>query len=122
MRQLRVVLIEDDAALNDGLALSLAKSGYIVHSFLTTEEFEMALLQPADIYLLDKQLPGIDGVELCKRLKSHTLTSGIPVIIMSASPDAAYYTKQAGGDAFLEKPFTRKQLLEIMLQLLNKGS
>ena len=65
-----------------------------------------------DIYLPDKQLCGTDGLDICRFLKSQASTRHIPVIIISASIGMQQPIKNAGADAFIEKPFEIKQLLE----------
>jgi len=116
--QVVIVVVEDDPAVNESLVLSLEKAGFQVQTFFTVEAFEKEALAPADVYLLDRQLGGTDGLDLCRRLKSKPLTQNIPVVIMSASPEAAQYMHEAGGDMFLEKPFTRKQLLDTLAKVL----
>jgi len=121
MNEPGIVVIEDDPAINEALVMILRKSGYSVHSFLTAEAYEEADTQPIGAYIIDRQLPGSDGLDLCRRLKAHPATSQIPVIIMSATPDARQFTQQAGGDYFLEKPFSKKQLLTVLERLINSS-
>jgi DNA-binding response OmpR family regulator len=118
MKKPGIVVIDDDPAINEALVMILRKAGYAVRSFLTAEAYEEADTQSPAAYIIDRQLPGSDGLDLCRRLKAHPTTSQIPVIIMSATPDARQYTQQAGGDHFLEKPFSKKQLLAVLERLV----
>lgn len=117
-----IIVIEDDLAVNEGVVMILEKSGYTVRAFLTADAFEKLESEPADIYLIDRHLKGADGLELCRRLKSRRTTEKIPIVIMSASLDTQKYIQQAGGDAFLEKPFSKKQLLAVIAQFISPGT
>ena len=67
-----------------------------------------------DLFLLDKQLPGVDGMEICRFLKTQDSTRDIPVIIVSASPNLDKQARAAGADGFIEKPFKMKLLLDLL--------
>jgi CheY-like chemotaxis protein len=58
-----------------------------------------------DIYILDKQLSGVDGLDICRHLKERKETKHIPVIIITASPNMVRQAAAAGADNILEKPF-----------------
>lgn len=120
MKRLDIVVIEDDPAVNEAVVLILRKSGHQVRTFFTLEAHHNAGIEGADAYLIDRQLRGEDGLELCKELKSEEATMNIPVIIMSASPDSRLYAERAGADAFLDKPFSKKQLLEELERVIMK--
>ncbi len=68
----------------------------------------------ADLYLIDKQLSGVDGLELCRHLKSQPSTAHIPIVMLSASPRIEPIVRNAGADAFIEKPFSKKDLLSLI--------
>jgi CheY-like chemotaxis protein len=61
----------------------------------------------------------VDGLEICKHLKSGPLTWHLPVIILSATPHVPAQIKQVGADAFLEKPFSNHDLLQVAASLVN---
>jgi CheY-like chemotaxis protein len=71
-----------------------------------------------DLFLLDKQLSGVDGMEICRFLKGQDSTRDIPVIIVSASPNLDQQAKAAGADGFIEKPFQMKFMLELLRKYL----
>ena len=122
MRAGTVVVIEDDPAINDAVRMILNKSGHQVHSFTTIEAFERASAAPVDVYIVDRQLKDGDGIELCRRLKSSEATRHVPVIIMSATPGTRQFTQDACADAFLEKPFSKKQLLAAIERFITPGT
>src|SRR5688572_18699109 len=109
----KVMIIEDDPAILDALGILFSRAGYEIHScpngnFIFKEEFTIP-----DLFIIDKQLSGIDGLDICKHLKQTASTKHIPVIILSASPHINTQIKQVGADAFLEKPFSNNKLLEV---------
>ncbi len=113
-----IVLVEDDLAVNEGLVMTLERSGFVVHSFFNVTEFEQAALPGIDLFIIDRQLNGTNGLELCRRIKANPATSHLPVLIISASPGTEQYAMAAGGDAYLEKPFSKKQLLILVENLV----
>ncbi|HKF55956.1 MAG TPA: response regulator, partial [Blastocatellia bacterium] len=80
----RVLLINDSSFQLESLRLFLTKNGFIVE---TTNEgrlaLEMVRSNPPDLVISDVVMPGIDGVELCKRLKADPATSEIPVLLLT---------------------------------------
>ena len=67
-----------------------------------------------DLFLIDKQLSGYDGLDICRHLKNQAHTKNIPVIMISASPNIGALSKEAGADAYIEKPFEVKDLLRLV--------
>ena len=119
MRQ--IIIADDDPGIRDIFQLILKRAGYGVTIYsngevLLNNEFELP-----DLFLLDKQLSGIDGLEVCRYLKNNEATKNIPVILMSASPYAGKVAGEAGADDFIEKPFKTKALIELMEKYLNKN-
>lgn len=112
------MIIEDDPAILDVLGMVFRHAGYHtgVHANgnIFRGEFELP-----DLFIIDRQLSGIDGLEICKHLKTMTPTRHLPVIILSATPHLQAQAKQAGADAYMEKPFSNNELLQIADMLLN---
>lgn len=123
MRKNRILLVEDDKSLRDGIAINLQYVGY---DYVTcadgTEAAELVASDPKfDLALLDIMLPGIDGFELLEVMKRHQ----IPVIYMTAKTDSASEIKglRDGAEDYLVKPFDVVTLLvriEKVLQRLGK--
>ncbi len=114
----RIVCADDDPGLQDIFPLICGRAGYSVTMFSNGEELMEQLDDLPDLYLLDKQLSGIDGMEVCRHLKSQDATRHIPVIMVSASPNLDKQSKAAGADGFLEKPFEVKYLFELLKKYL----
>ncbi|WP_329275702.1 response regulator transcription factor [Streptomyces sp. NBC_00691] len=105
-----VLLIEDDASVRDGMELVLRRHGYDVDTAATGEE-ALALLDAPDgarieLAVLDLMLPGMDGFEVCRRVRARTAT--LPVIMLTARGDDHDIVTglEAGADDYVVKPVT----------------
>ena len=105
------MITDDDPGLQDIFKLILEKAGYSVKVLSNGNDLLHNKYLLPDLFLLDKQLSGVDGIEVCKYLKSKKRTSHIPVIMVSANPNIASLSEQAGADAYIEKPFQVRDLL-----------
>lgn len=115
-------MIDDDASILDIFKLVFERAGYEITIFNTAEQiFNNAFTEP-DIFIIDRQLSGTDGVDLCRHLKNRLQEKHTPVIIFSASPYVDKYAKEAGADDFLEKPFKTKTLLEMVERHLKNSA
>ncbi|HUQ65532.1 MAG TPA: response regulator [Flavitalea sp.] len=114
----KIVVVEDDESISDILKIMLERAGYDITNFYDGTKLMNGVIEKADLYLIDRQLSGVDGIELCKHLKSHTLTAEIPVIILSATPGLENMVKNAGAMAFIEKPFSKNHLLQTIEKAL----
>jgi CheY-like chemotaxis protein len=75
--------------------------------------------EPPDVILLDSDLPKIDGAEVCRRIKSDTHTTKIPVVMMTSSYIDIYDVGAEGGpDAFVVRPFVRDVLANVVERVL----
>ncbi|MFF3096037.1 response regulator [Streptomyces cyaneofuscatus] len=105
-----VLLIEDDASVRDGMELVLRRHGYGVDAAATGEE-ALALLAGArgarvELAVLDLMLPGMDGFEVCRRIRARTAV--LPVIMLTARGDDQDIVTglEAGADDYVVKPVT----------------
>ena len=113
MADKKVLIVDDDVDILEVLNLLFELSGYQTKA-TPDAEFTYQLIDDfkPDAIILDVLLSGYDGREICKQLKSSNDTKHIPVIMVSAHPDAAISTKKAGADDFLAKPFDINILLQ----------
>ena len=99
-----ILLVEDDPRIRQVLELALRDHGYEVRTAATGEQAldEVALRRP-DVLLLDLMLPGIDGLEVCRRLR---LEGDLPIIAVTARGDSADVVAglEAGADDYVTKP------------------
>lgn len=117
-----IVLVVDDEPSNvDLLQGYLEAEGYqVMTAYWGEEALEKAFAQQPDLVLLDVLMPGLDGFEVCRRLKADPRTQFVPVIILTAlqEPKDKIAGAEAGADEFLTKPFDRVELLARVRNLL----
>lgn len=115
----RIVIIDDDKDILESLKLLLEASGYNIIGYPNAHIFLQDLsTPPPDLYLIDKQMPGMDGLALCQLLKEQAATRDIPVVIISASPNIRSLAKDSGASDIVEKPFSIKTLREVVRRAL----
>lgn len=120
----RIVLVEDDAVIAELLEYNLASSGYEVTSFREGPAmFQKLPQQPApDLFILDLMLPGIDGFEICMRLRQDPKYEPVPILMLTArrSEDDKVRGLEAGADDYLTKPFGMRELLARVVALTRR--
>src|SRR5690242_3142912 len=101
----RILIVDDDRAILEGIDILLQDAGYETEVSSKNGEFVEQALQKQipDLIVLDILLSGHDGREICKKLKSQEATKNIPVILISAHPNAEKTAFEAGADDFLAK-------------------
>ncbi len=112
---IKVVVIEDEEFLTELIKINLRLRGIDVTTAEYGEDgYAKILEQKPDLILLDARLPDIDGWEICKRIKSNSAISKIPVVFVTAAAQESdkMRAKEAGADGFLAKPFQIKELLK----------
>ncbi len=115
----KILIIDDETAILNALQIFLEQEGYDVEAvdkyedYLEKHEGVLPDLIILDIILLDE-----DGREIAKRLKSNAKTKHIPIIMISAHPNAEQTSLKAGANAFLPKPFDMDELLTTISSLL----
>ena len=106
-----VIIADDDPAIQDAVTIMLEREGFSVSVHPSGALLLEGHFAIPDVLLLDRLLPGIDGLDVCKALKTRPGTAGVPVIMLSASPHIGRMAKEVGADDFLEKPFSKRQLI-----------
>lgn len=117
----RVLVIEDDASVSSFLRRGLTYEGFVVNAAKDgAEGLMMAGSEPPDLVILDVMLPGIDGTEVCRRLKA---LHDVPVLMLTARDTVADRVKglDAGADDYLVKPFAFEELLARTRALLRRS-
>ena len=102
------ILVVDDSAENIDILVSLFKDDYMVAAARDGEKsLKMAEKNPPDLILLDIIMPGMDGYEVCRKLKENEITRNIPVIFITALSEALDEAKAFGIGAvdFISKPY-----------------
>jgi DNA-binding response OmpR family regulator len=116
-----VLLAEDDASIADPLSRALQREGYEVEVVGDGHRaLEVASSRLPDLLVLDLGLPGIDGLEVCRRLRA--AGRGIPVLMLTARADEVDFVVglDAGADDYVAKPFRLAELLARIRALLRR--
>lgn len=116
----KIIVVEDDKDIQFLLKDSLSKAGYDVQ-VLPDGTSLVNDRETADLFLLDVNLPGISGLELCRQLKLNELTKNTPVIMLSAYPGLRTVATKYNADDALEKPFNFTNLMGLISKHIHKG-
>ncbi|MFO7460322.1 MAG: response regulator [Desulfatiglandales bacterium] len=109
----KLLVVDDEEDILELLRFNLSGEGFQVICAATGEEaLEKVRSELPDLVLLDLMLPGIDGLEVARRLKSHPGTREIPVVMLTAKGEEGDIVKglEMGADDYITKPFSRKVL------------
>ncbi len=120
---MRILVVDDDAAVCGSIDRALRLEGYTVATAGTgAAALEALALEPPDALVLDLQLPDIDGLEVCRRLRG--AGDDIPVLMLTARDaiDDRVQGLDAGADDYLVKPFALSELLARLRALLRRRS
>ncbi len=118
---MKILVVEDDREMRSLLLRSLAYEGYQVESVATGEEaMEKVASAAPDLVVLDLMLPGIDGLEVCRRLRAQ---GGVPVLMLTARRTLTDKVAgfESGADDYLVKPFALEELLVRVKALLRRS-
>ncbi len=120
----KILIVEDMPEIQRLLEVTLRGQNIAVYTADRGDRgLELALEERPDIILLDIMLPGpMDGLEVCRRLKSDPRTQAIPVLMVTAKTERADIQAglAAGAEAYVTKPFSPVSLLEKVHELLEK--
>lgn len=119
---MRVLLVEDDPILADGLLHSLSRAGYAIdHARHGEEADHMLIAQSYDLAILDLGLPRLDGFEVLRRLRSRE--NSVPVLILTARDAVEDRVRglDLGADDYLAKPFELPELEARIRALIRRG-
>ncbi|OHD14221.1 MAG: DNA-binding response regulator [Spirochaetes bacterium GWB1_48_6] len=125
MKTYKVLVVEDDPDIRELISFNLVREGFEIHPASTGDKgLALALALEPDVILLDVMLPGIDGFEVCRRLKGKPETKHIPIIMITArSEDADIIAGlEIGADDYITKPFSPKVLSARIRTILRRQS
>ena len=124
MKKPKIVVIEDEVDILEVINYNLLKEGFDVCSALDGEE-GLALIKKEvpDLVLLDLMLPGLDGIEICRKLKTDYSTRSIPIIMVTAKGEESDIVLGLGmgADDYMVKPFRPRELMARIRSVLRRG-
>jgi len=116
--------VDDEEDVLELVRYNLYKDGYGTETASTGEEaLTKARSKLPNLIILDLMLPGIDGLEVCKRLKRDTKTQSIPIIMLTAKGEEADIVTglELGADDYVTKPFSPRVLVARVRRILHRG-
>lgn len=119
-----ILLVEDEQDLLELLRYNLAREGYQVETTTSGEQaLSMVRAKLPSLILLDLMLPGMDGLEVCRTLKSREHTAQVPIIMLTARGEEADIVRglELGADDYLPKPFSPRVLLARIRAVLRRN-
>jgi two-component system phosphate regulon response regulator PhoB len=120
----RILVGEDEGALALLLAYNLEAEGYTVERAERGDEAELRLAEtPPDLVILDWMLPGVSGLEICRRLRAREATRSLPVIMLTARGEEGERVRglSVGADDYVVKPFSVPELMARVRALLRRA-
>ncbi|MEM6454506.1 MAG: response regulator [Acidobacteriota bacterium] len=120
----KIVVVEDEADIREMVQYNLQREGFAVITADNGEDGVRTVVKEApDLVLLDLLLPGLDGIEVCRKLKQDPVTRRIPVIMVTAKTEESDVVLGlgVGADDYVVKPFSPKELVARVRAVLRRG-
>ncbi|WOC15985.1 phosphate regulon transcriptional regulator PhoB [Pseudochrobactrum sp. MP213Fo] len=121
----RIAVVEDEEAISELLRYNLEAEGYQVDTILRGDEAEIHLRDNVpDLLVLDWMLPGVSGIELCRRLRQRAETERLPIIMLTARGEESERVRglAVGADDYVVKPFSTPELLARIKAMLRRAN
>jgi len=109
-----IIIVEDDEDIADSIRYNLDREGFRVRVAVTGEDaLSLILNGPPSLILLDLNLPGMSGFEICRRLRAEPTTATIPILMLTARADETdkVLGLNMGADDYITKPFSMRELV-----------
>ena len=122
--QAHILIVEDEEALTLLLRYNLEAEGYEVETVARGDEADLLLKENApDLVILDWMLPGLSGIELCRRLRARAETMHLPIIMLTARGEESERVRglATGADDYIVKPFSVPELIARVRALLRRA-
>ena len=120
----KILIIEDETDVREVVEYNLVREGYRVSCTGNGERgLQMARKEAPDLVLLDLMLPGLDGIEICRRLKGDSITGDIPIVMVTAKGEESDIVLGlgVGADDYVTKPFSPRELIARVKAVLRRG-
>ena len=119
-----IVIVEDDEDIADSIRYNLEREGFRVRVATTGEDaLNLILDRPPNLILLDLNLPHMSGFEMCRRLRSESITARVPILILTARTDESdkVLGLNLGADDYITKPFSMRELMARVNAVLRRA-
>jgi two-component system phosphate regulon response regulator PhoB len=123
MARERILVVDDEQDILELIRYNLSREGYQLDTVTTGEEaLKIARDRVPDLIVLDLMLPGIDGLDVCRQLKSESRTGGIPIIMLTAKGEESDVVTglELGAEDYMTKPFSPKVLIARVRNILRR--
>lgn len=120
----RVLIVEDEPDISALLAFHLEREGYQVFRARDgLDALQQVRARPPDLALLDLMLPGIDGLEVCRRLRQDPATAALPIVMLTAKREEVdrVLGLELGADDYIVKPFSPKEVVARVRAVLRRS-
>lgn len=110
----KILVVDDEKHIQELIGYNLETNGFKVETAYSGEDaLEKIKIAPPDAIILDLMLPGIDGLEVCRQIRTNSATKDIPVIMLTAKSDEfdKVLGLELGADDYMTKPFSTRELL-----------
>ncbi len=113
----KVLIVDDEPEVVELISIVLDRDDLqIFEAYDGEEALEVVLAEQPDLMITDLMMPGLDGIELCKRVKADPISSAMMIITMSARREL--YAEDCGADEFIRKPFNITDVVASVDRLL----
>jgi len=123
MTKAKILIIDDEIDIVETVSFMLTARGYtVISAFDGIEGMEKAKLQKPNLIFLDIMMPGMDGYEICVKIKTDKDTKNIPIIMLTAKgeSDSVQKAHKSGANDYIVKPFSLPTLLNKINKFLMK--
>lgn len=125
MKNERILIVDDEVAIREMISIALDLAGYdCIEAEDALQAHHKIVDERPSLVLLDWMLPGMSGIELCRRLKRDDMLSEIPVIMLTARGDEDNKIQglDSGADDYITKPFSTRELVSRIKAVLRRSS
>lgn len=125
MSSVKVLVVEDELSLAEMLSYNLSSEGFAIKHAETGEAADLLLQEEMfDLVVLDWMLPGVSGIELCRRLRQRPGTRNLPIIMLTARGEEADRIRglAVGADDYVVKPFSVGELVARVKAMLRRAA
>ncbi len=121
----KVLIVEDETAIVELLRYNLEAAGFLVSVAETGEQAEILLAEERpDLVILDWMLPGVSGIELCRRMRARVETRAVPVLMLTARGEETDRIRglSTGADDYVVKPFSLPEMMARVKAILRRSA